>query len=195
MRGDCPPDGEGCDDVLLSSVAGGDRLAFRRLMERHARPMMALAQRLTGNADDADEIVQEAFLKVWTMAHRWRSDGTATFATWLYRVVLNACLDRRRRTPFASLEEAGDPADAAPCGLEQAQSRQRRRIVLDAIAELPRRQRAALWLYYFGEVTGPEAARILDLSVSALEALLVRGKRALRKSLIRRGVNGLGDLI
>lgn len=190
-----PDDDDPGDDDLLRAAADGDRPAFRRLMDRHSRPMLALAQRVTGSAHDADEIVQEAFLKVWTMAPRWRPDGEAKFSTWLYRVVLNACLDRRRRVVFAPLEEAGDPADCAPGGLDQAMSRQCRAVIAAALEALPQRQRAALSLYYYGEVSAPQAARILDMSLPALEALLVRGKRALRKALLRHGVGGMGDIV
>ncbi len=99
--------GEPGDDDLLRRVAAGDRWALQRLMDRHGRAMLALAERTTGNAADADELVQETFLKVWTMAPRWRADGGALFSTWLYRVVLNASLDLRRRRPLHALEEAG----------------------------------------------------------------------------------------
>jgi RNA polymerase sigma-70 factor (ECF subfamily) len=157
--------------------------------------MLALAQRVVGNAHDADEVVQEAFLKVWSMSARWDPKGKAKFPTWLYRVVLNASLDRLRRTPMAPLDEAEHIADQAPNSLDQTLARQRHQIITQAMAQLPPRQQAALSLHYFGEVSGPQAAEILDLSLSACEALLVRGKRALRKSLSNLGVTGLGDLL
>ena len=164
-------------------------------MERHARSMLLLAQRMTGNPHDADEIVQQAFLKVWTHAGRWRPDGGAQFSSWLYRVVLNLCIDLRRRVAFAPIEDAGDPADDRPDGLDSLQASRRRAAVVDAMDDLPERQRRALSLYYFGEVSGPQAAEILDVSVSAFEALLVRGKRALKEALFRRGIRDLGDVV
>lgn len=187
-------DGEPGDDHLLCAISGGDREAFKRLMTRHARPMLALATRITRNADDADEIVQEVFLKVWATASKWQPDGKAKFATWLYRVVLNACLDRGRRKPFSPLEEAGDPPDPAPAGLDIAMARQRDGVLAEIMGEMPPRQRQALSLYYFSDLSAPQAADVLDLSVSALEALLVRGKRTLKAALLRRGVMGIGDL-
>ncbi|MEO5335452.1 MAG: RNA polymerase sigma factor [Magnetospirillum sp. WYHS-4] len=182
------------DDALLTAIAAGDRGAFRRLMERHARPALALAQRISGNAQDADDVVQEAFLKVWAVAAGWRSGGEARFSTWLYRVVVNLCIDRRRRRPLAPLDEAGDPADPAPDGADTAAAGQRRRLLLEAMAQLPSRQRTALALYYFAEVDGPESAYHLGLTVSALEALLVRARRGLRGYLLRRGLKNFGDL-
>ncbi len=185
----------GTDDDLLLAIATGDQLAFRRLMERHAKQMLALAQRLTGSADDADEVVQEAFLKVWRLSGRWEVNGAAAFSTWFYRVVFNACLDRKRRTPMAPLEEAGVPVDPGPIGFETAQSKQRRDAIVAAIDHLPKRQKEAVWLYYFGEVSGPQAAEILGMSLSALEALLVRGRRGVKKALIKRGILSLGDIL
>ena len=182
------------DDGLLRAIAGGDRAAFAQLMERHARPMLALATRVTRNPDDADEVVQDSFLKVWLMASKWQADGEAKFATWLYRVVLNACLDRGRRAPFSPLEDAGDPADPNPAGLDVAMAAQRDAVLASAMAHMPTRQREALTLYYFSDLSAPQAADILDLSVSALEALLVRGKRSLKALLQRRGIDGIGDL-
>ena len=82
------------DGLLLGAVAQGDHRAFRLLMQRHLPRVLRVAQRMTRNPDDADEIAQEAFLKVWTGASRWRPDGQAQFKTWLYRVVINQCIDR-----------------------------------------------------------------------------------------------------
>lgn len=189
-----PEDGPG-DDALLVGTAAGDRRAFQRLMERHSRPMLALAQRVIGNAHDADEVVQETFLKVWSMAAQWDPEGRAKFSTWLYRVVLNASLDRLRRAPMASLDEAGEIADPGPSSLDQTLARQRHGIIAQAMAQLPPRQQAALSLHYFGEVSGPQAAVILDLSLSACEALLARGKKTLRKALAELGITGLGDML
>jgi RNA polymerase sigma-70 factor (ECF subfamily) len=183
------------DDDLLLSIADGSQRAFRRLMQRHARPMLALAQRVTGSAEDADEIVQESFLKVWRLAKKWQVGGAASFSTWFYRVVLNACLDRKRRLPMAPLEDAGEPVDPSPDGTDCTLTRQRRGMLLAALNELPDRQKQAVSLCYFGEVSGPEAAKILDMSLSALEALLVRGRRGLKKSLLKHGISSIGDIL
>lgn len=183
------------DDALLVGTATGDRKAFQHLMERHSKPMLALAQRVVGNAHDADEVVQEAFLKVWSVAKRWDPEGRATFSTWLYRVVLNGSLDRLRRAPMASLEEAGEITDPTPSSLDQTLARQRHKIVVQAMTRLPARQQAALSLHYFGEISGPQVAEVLELSLSACEALLARGKKALRKALADLGIAGLGDIL
>jgi RNA polymerase sigma-70 factor (ECF subfamily) len=99
--------------------------------------------------------------------------------------VVNLCLDRRRRKPMAPLEAAGDPADPAPSAELRLAEDQRKRIVADALAALPDRQRAALVLSYYEDVSNIEAAEALGVSVSALESLLVRARKALRAELER----------
>src|SRR5947209_935410 len=100
------------DEDLMLRVATGDASAFQLLARRHTSAALGLARRVTGNAADAEEIVQEALLRVWINAPRWRP--LATFKTWFYRVVVNLCLNRLRRAPFAALDDVADPADPAP---------------------------------------------------------------------------------
>src|SRR5437588_887034 len=133
---------EASDEVLIERIARGDEPAFRLLARRYAARAVALARRITGNEADAEEVVQEALLRVWTNAPRWRP--LAAFRTWFYRVVLNLCLSRRRRVPFLPLEAAGDPVDPAADPGAALERRQADRRVAAAIAELPDRQRAAI---------------------------------------------------
>ena len=172
---------EASDEELMARVAGGDEPAFRLLSRRYLRRALALARRVTGNDADAEEIVQEALLRVWINAPRWLP--TASFRTWFYRVVVNLCLNRRRRQPFAALDEAGDPADPAPDAAAALERRESDRMVAVAVAALPDRQRAAIVLTYHDGLSNAETASILDTSVSSVETLLVRAKRALRAAL------------
>ncbi|MBV8168392.1 MAG: RNA polymerase sigma factor [Alphaproteobacteria bacterium] len=172
-------DGAGPDEVLMTRVGQGDRPAFQVLVQRHLQRSLDLARRMTANASDAEEVAQEAFLRVWTTASRWRPEGAA-FRTWLYRIVVNLCLDRARRKPFAPLEDAGDPHDPSPDALARLERAETKRRVGEAIGRLPERQRAALVLSYFDGLSNAEAAQVLGVSVSGLEALLVRARRALR---------------
>lgn len=169
------------DEELMARVAGGDEPAFRLLSRRHLRRALALARRVSGNDADAEEIVQEALLRVWINAPRWRP--TAAFRTWFYRVVVNLCLNRRRRKPFAALEEAGDPVDPAPDAAAALERRQTDGLVAAAVAALPERQRAAIVLTYHDGLSNAETADVLETSVSSVETLLVRAKRALRAAL------------
>jgi RNA polymerase sigma-70 factor, ECF subfamily len=156
----------------------GDEPAFRVLARRHLAPSLGLAVRITGNRSDAEEVVQEALLRVWVNAPRWTP--SAAFRTWLYRVVVNLCLDRRRRVPMAPLEEAGDPPDPEPDAAARIESAETARMVADAVQALPERQRMALVLTYYQGLSNAETAAVLETTVSSVEALLVRAKRALR---------------
>ncbi|MBK5958553.1 RNA polymerase subunit sigma [Rhodoplanes elegans] len=167
------------DEGLVAQVAAGDRLAFRRLMERHMPLAVRVAQRVTGNAADADDIAQEAFLRVWTRAGSF--DPTkARFTTWLYRIVTNLAIDQRRRPLHADLELAAEVADGEPGPHATLEAREERRAVDAAIAALPARQRAAVVLFHMEGLSGREAAAVLELSEKAFESLLIRGRAAMK---------------
>ena len=186
--------GDEDDRALLLAIGRGNHRAFHALMCRHMPFVLRLARLVVGSRDDADEVAQEAFLRVWTVAPRWRHDGDAQFKTWLYRVVVNLCLDRRRKLPALPLEVAGDPLDPAPDSLEQVFAGETARLVARALDDLPRRQREAVILCYYAGVSVAQAAATLEVSVSALESLLVRGRRALRLRLSDLGgADSMGD--
>ena len=143
--------------------------------------MLGVARRILGNTADAEDVAQEAMLRVWTFAPRWQP--LAQFRTWLTRVVVNLCLDRKRRAPWVGLEAAGEIADPALGPSDKAESDERERLVQAAIGELSDRQRAAIMLTYGDGMSNAQVAEILDTSVSAVETLLVRGKQNLRRAL------------
>jgi RNA polymerase sigma-70 factor (ECF subfamily) len=105
------------------------------------------------------------------------------FRTWLTRVVVNLCLDRKRRAPWVELEAAGEIVDPSPGATEKAETDERERMIGAAINKLPPRQRSAIMLTYSEGMSNAEVAEILDTSVSAVETLLVRGKENLRRAL------------
>lgn len=183
------------DDDLLIAVAIGDRKAFRRLMERHAPAVVAMAHRVTGSAQDGDDVAQEAFLKVWVGASQWRIDGAAKFSSWLYRVVLNLCLDRLRRRRFSPLEDAGDPVDPSPDGADAVSAHEMHAAIAGAMNDLPARQRDAVALYYFSEMNAQKVAEVLGLTLGAVESLLLRARRALKAALERQGIKNVGDAL
>ncbi len=169
------------DEALMAMVAGGDQRAFRELSRRHVPVMLGVARRILGSAAEAEDVVQEAMLRVWTHAPRWQP--LALFRTWLSRVVVNLCLDRKRKAPWVELDTAGELADPAPLAGEAAEAAERERLLGAAIAELPERQRAAIVLSYTEGMSNAQVAEILDTTVSAVETLLVRGKQNLRRAL------------
>ena len=129
----------------------------------------------------AEDIVQDALWRVWRAAPRWRPD--AAFRTWLYRIVVNLCLNAKRRPADLPLGAAGDPTDPAPDAAAALETRERDRRLAAAIDALPSRQRAAIVLTYQEGLGNAEAASVLDTSVAGVETLLVRAKRALRAAL------------
>jgi RNA polymerase sigma-70 factor (ECF subfamily) len=174
------------DAELLQAIAGGDRSAFDRLSRRHLDRAYGVALRMTGSRADAQDVVQDVFLRLWQRPDAWRP-GQAQFSTWLYRVVVNRCLDLKRRprgTDLDSVEEPQDPDANAEDSLLDAE---RSRALDSAVNQLPERQKAAIVLTYTAGLRNAEAASAMDISVKAFEALLVRAKRELRDFLAGQG--------
>ena len=169
------------DEALMARVAKGDQGAFRLLARRHLPAMVGLARRILGNAAEAEDVAQEAMLRVWTHAPKWQP--LAAFKTWLTRIVVNLCLDRKRKTPLLDLDSVGEVADSTPGAREQVESAEREQMLAAAIQQLPDRQRSAILLTYSEGLSNAEVAGILETSVSAVETLLVRGKQNLRRAL------------
>lgn len=169
------------DLALMGRVAKGDEAAYRLLSRRHVPAMLGLARRILGNAADAEDVVQEAMLRVWTHAPRW--EPLAAFRTWLTRIVVNLCLDRKRKAPWVDLEAAGEIADPTPNAGDEVERNERDRLVDLAIAQLPDRQRTAIVLTYGDGMSNAEVAEVMGTTVSAVETLLVRGKQGLRRAL------------
>jgi RNA polymerase sigma-70 factor (ECF subfamily) len=175
------------DDALMRRAGNGDRVAFADLVERHLPRAGAIAGRMVASRADADDIVQEAFLRCWQKAPTWRpvdsAAATAQFTTWLHRIVVNLCIDRKRRGSPVPLDHAPDVAADGPDALETLARAETSQHMAAAVARLPARQRAALVLCYYEDMTNIEAAAVLELSVGAIESLLVRARRTLRKTL------------
>ena len=166
----------------MNRVQDQDRDAFAALVARHLDRIHAFSYRLTHDAENAADIAQETFLRVWTKASTWRG-GRVKFTTWLHRIARNLCIDAHRRqrpTEDAELDAlASDapPPDKAPADAELDAALTR------ALADLPERQRTALILCHRQGMSNRDAAGVLEVSVDALESLLSRGRRTLRAAL------------
>ena len=171
------------DEALMARVAHGDEPAYRQLARRHLPVAVALARRILGNTADAEDVAQEALLRVWVHAPRWQP--LALFRTWFRRVVVNLCLDRKRRVPWTDLDAAGELVDPGAGPASRSSVPNAIGWCRAAIAELPARQRAAIALTYGEGLSNAEVADALDTSVSAVETLLVRGKQNLRRALAK----------
>lgn len=174
------------DEELMARVAGGDTAAFAELGQRLSGKATALAQRILLNRAEAEEIAQEALLRLWVKAPNWTQSadgGAARVTTWLWRVVVNLSIDRKRKPVHEDIDDAPEIADERPdafAGIAQREIAQRVRAAVDA---LPERQRAVLALCHFQDMSNAQAAEILDLTVGAVESLLVRARRTLRLAL------------
>lgn len=170
------------DEALVLRVAAGDVAAVRALAARKLPRMLALAQRMLGDTPDAEDVAQEAMIRAWRQAPKWRP-GAAKFDTWLHRVALNLCYDRLRRRREIAMDQPPERADEGPApdrGLEAADVGRR---VAQAMQALPDRQREAVALCHYQDLTNIEAAAVMGVSIEALESLLSRGRRALRTAL------------
>lgn len=167
------------DGPLLEAVGRGDRDAARQLMARRLPRLLAIAQRLLSDPVEAEDIAQETFIRVWKAAPRWRS-GEAKVETWMSRIAINLCYDRLRRRREALTDTLPERADSAPGPETVLSISDAARQVKSAVAGLPDRQRLALELCHFQEMSNIDAAQAMEISVEALESLLARGRRNLR---------------
>lgn len=182
-----PVEAGGDDDAtLMQRIACGDNRAFERLVQRHLPRSVRMATRITGSATEAEDAVQEAFIRVWKHAAEWETPEAAgaQFSTWLYRIVLNLCIDFKRKRTFAPIEEASEPDDGRDNAETNLQRHELSEKVRAAINKLPDRQRAAFVLCFYEECSNKEAAAILGVGVKALESLLVRARKALHDKLL-----------
>ncbi len=172
------------DEQLLARIAENDQTAFRHLVERHIDRAYALALRILQNPADADDVVQDTMLKVWTLRGTWQS-GRARFSTWLYRVVANRCIDLRRRPHHSDIDEVPDPADGREDALSALHRAQVGDLLEAAMLRLPDHQRIALILSYHENLANAEIAEVMETTVAAVESLLKRGRQQLRQFLRR----------
>ncbi len=176
------------DDALLVLYANGDASAARILTGRLLPAVLGYATRLLGDRAEAEDVAQEAMIRLWRIAPDWRQ-GEAKVTSWLYRVVTNLCTDRqraRRRRASDALDDVPEPADDGP-GVEARMLTAARLSALDAaLATLPDRQRQAVVLRHIEGLSNPEIAEVLGVGVEAVESLTARGKRALTAALAGR---------
>ena len=174
------------DLAIVAKARLGDADAFRALVERHSRPLFRLAFRMTGNQQDAEDVVQESFLRAWRQLGRF--DERASFGTWLYRIVANCSLDLmrgRKRRPAVSDEE--DPVLALPAGDPSpervAMSGEVRERVAEAMEELSASERTAFVLRHFEGMRIVDVSRVLGCQPGAAKHSVFRAVRKLRRAL------------
>ena len=169
------------EDEMIARAGQGDAGAIGLLVTRNLPRIMSLARRMLADVAEAEDVAQETFLRAWKAAPSWRP-GRAKFDTWLHRVALNLCYDRlRRRRRW--VQDPPDRPDEGPAPDRGLHARDIGRRVDLALAALPPRQREAVVLVHYQELSGVEASDLMGISVEALESLLARGRRTLRAAL------------
>jgi len=179
------------DAELLARIDGREPGAVREMVTRKLPRLLALATRMLGDRDEASDVAQEVFVRIWKQASRWQR-GQARFDTWLHRVALNLCYDRLRRRQETTMgDDLPEAVDQAPLPEDQLDESARSERIAAALAALPARQREALVLQYYQELSNVEAAAVMGITVDALESLLSRARRTLRSRLAgERGERG-----
>jgi RNA polymerase sigma-70 factor (ECF subfamily) len=177
------------DEALLVLYGNGDRAAAQALTLRLTPLALRVARRMLGDWAEAEDVAQEAMMRLWRIAREWRQ-GEAKVTTWLYRVVTNLATDRLRKRKGKrsgiGLDEAPEVADETPGVETQMMDQDRAEALQQALDQLPERQRQAVILRHIEGLSNPEIALVLDIGVEAVESLTARGKRALAAALAGR---------
>ena len=183
---------EASDLAVVVRVKAGDHDAFRHLVERHSRSVFRLAYRLTGHEQDAEDVVQETFLKAFREIRRF--EARSSFSTWLYRITVNCSHDLLRQRPRAgSRPSLDDPAvrvaaeladpSASANPLRELASRRIDERVRTAMNELSDQERSAFVMRHFDGLSIEEIGRVLDLKTSAAKHSIFRAVHKLRRAL------------
>ena len=178
------------DAATVSRARAGDSDAFRLLVEQHSRPVFRVAYRITGNEHDADDVVQETFLRVYRQLDRFQE--RANFGTWLHRIAINCALDLLRSRGRIDRHYGGDPEEAEMMGAITSSDPQQDRLLLSAelrnqvaaaMEKLSGNERTAFVLRHFEGMPVEEIGKTLGIQVNAAKHTIFRAVRKLRESL------------
>lgn len=178
------------DHELLALLQQGRHQAFSILVDRHAEKFYRLAFRFLNARDLSQDVVQDAFLFLWEHPDRWNPDRNTRFTTWFYRIIVNRCLDLLKKKSGLPLDEAvrreveKGQQDISPQE-SQLLDGERQRQLIAAIARLPDNQKTAINLCFFEEMSNREAAEVMEISLKALQSLIMRAKTNIRKELAK----------
>ncbi len=181
------------DSDLVARLAARDAAAFRLVVERETKTLHRIAFRLLGDSSGAEDVAQEALLRLWKGAGQI-VHGTSNVSAWLRKVATNLCFDRLRQRKFSSDEDVPDSADGAPLADAALHASQMRAAVVAALGTVSDRHRAAIILTYYEGLPNAAAAETLDMNVKAFESLLLRARQALRAALTQHGALTVDDV-
>ena len=173
--------------ALMERICRGDETAFAMLLRQHSERFYRVAYRFTGSRHEAEDIVQEAFLKLWAKPFLWQADRGTAFTTWFYRIVVNLCLDYKKKKRPASIADDTWMEDDRDSQEEVLLQNEKQQWLARQIAALPGRQRMALNLCFYEEISNQDAAAMMGIRVGALESLLIRAKTEIKNALKKHG--------
>ena len=174
-------DNKNNDESLVARICEGDHRAFADLVERHTLMFFAAAYRVCGDAIQAEDIVQDAFLKFWAKPQGFDASKGVKFTTWFYRVVTNVAIDAmRKKKPHVSDDVVNFMADQKALADETMVMNEEQAALEAAIQDLPERQKIALNLCFYEGLSNKDAAEIMGVGGKALESLLMRAKKSLK---------------
>jgi RNA polymerase sigma-70 factor (ECF subfamily) len=169
------------DEFLIRLIQEGRHDAFAEIVNRHSKRFYNIAYRFIFNKDDAEDIVQEAFIKLWEKRLNWNPNKEAKFTTWFYKVVLNLCIDHNRKKKPEPLSEQMPLVDKQQGHEALIQEKQKQVMLERFIQELPERQQMALNLCFYEGISNQEAAEMIGVNLKALQSLIMRAKMTLKE--------------
>lgn len=176
------------DESLMGHVKNHDHQAFSILVERHTTKFYASAYRIVMNKEESEDIVQEAFLKLWDNPKIWQEGKGAKFTTWFYKIVVNMALDKfRKHKNIKQIDIETTQLETNDNTVFYMEQDEEQKALDVAIKQLPENQMMALNLCFYEDISRKEAADIMNVSLKALESLLMRAKQGIKDNLCRQG--------
>ena len=171
------------DKRLMAKTSNGDRKAFAKLVEKYQKLAWSIAYRLLHEPSEAEDVVQEAFMKIFRNAENYRP--LARFNTYLTRVVTRLCYDHWKKKRPLYINPDDRPTEPAPAAspLDELQDAENRRVIRRAVDSLPQRERVAIVLQHYEGFSYREIAESLDATEKAVERLLARARQRLQENL------------
>ena len=167
----------------MLKIQGGDRHACEQLVKRHLPALHRFTARMLGNLAESEDAVQETFLRVWSNAHRWQP-GKARVSTWLHTIAHNICIDHHRSKRFVTHQEAADHHQTEQSLDDDMVIESEKKRVFTALSALPVSQKTAIILCYYQGFSNKDAAQVIGVSDSAMDSLIARARRSMKKSLL-----------
>ena len=172
---------------LVVKVKAGDMTAYQTLLNHHLPSLSHYVARMTVNSADAEEIIQDVFLRFWQKAEQYNPQR-AKLSTWLHQIAYNICVDFFRKNDKHNIQKHEIITASKDSPQQTFESKQASEILKEAITALPENQRCALVLSHYQGLSNRETAEVLEISVDALESLLRRARKKLQSSLNSRGL-------